>query len=215
MVGWSPSVLVVDEHSIYRRGLVSALTTAALADVIDVATAADARVLGEQRRFDVVVVDREARDLLALVRAFRHKDAAVIVISARSDDADVLDLVAAGVLGYLAKDGLTPEALDAAVRAAARGCGVLEPGLLGRVLRDLARVSDEVLVPRGIGLSLLNERERATLRLVAAGLPIREVAVRLSYSERTIKNVLHDATAKLGARSRSQAVAFAVRDGLI
>ena len=53
------------------------------------------------------------------------------------------------------------------------------------------------------------------LSLIAAGHPTREVAQALSYSERTVKNVLHDVVTKLNARSRSQAVAFAVREGLI
>ncbi len=53
------------------------------------------------------------------------------------------------------------------------------------------------------------------LSLIAAGHPTREVALELSYSERTVKNVLHDVVTKLNARSRSQAVAFAVREGLI
>ena len=53
------------------------------------------------------------------------------------------------------------------------------------------------------------------LSLIAAGHPTREVAQQLCYSERTVKNVLHDVVTKLNARSRSQAVAFAVREGLI
>jgi DNA-binding NarL/FixJ family response regulator len=61
----------------------------------------------------------------------------------------------------------------------------------------------------------LTDREQQVLALIAAGHPTREVAQELSYSERTVKNVLHDVVTKLNARSRSQAVAFAVREGLI
>ena len=61
----------------------------------------------------------------------------------------------------------------------------------------------------------LTEREHAVLSLVAEGVPSREIAGRLAYSERTIKNVLHDAVTKLGARSRSHAVAVAVRERII
>ena len=61
----------------------------------------------------------------------------------------------------------------------------------------------------------LTDREQQVLSLIAAGHPTREVALELSYSERTVKNVLHDVVTKLNARSRSQAVAFAVREGLI
>jgi DNA-binding NarL/FixJ family response regulator len=64
-------------------------------------------------------------------------------------------------------------------------------------------------------IARLSERERDVLRLVAQGLPTREVAAQLCYSERTIKNVIHDVVTKLNARTRSQAVAHAMRDGLI
>jgi len=73
----------------------------------------------------------------------------------------------------------------------------------------------EVLEPRGLSLSWLTAREKQVLRLVANGHPTREVARQLSYSERTIKNVMHDVVTKMNARSRSQAVAEAVRAGLI
>jgi DNA-binding NarL/FixJ family response regulator len=65
------------------------------------------------------------------------------------------------------------------------------------------------------GVSWLTAREQQVLSLIAEGHPTREVAEQLCYSERTVKNVLHDIVTKLGARSRSQAVAHAVRDGLI
>ena len=64
-------------------------------------------------------------------------------------------------------------------------------------------------------LARLTEREQQVLALIAQGHPTREVALELSYSERTVKNVLHDVVTKLNARSRSQAVAHAVREGLI
>ena len=72
-----------------------------------------------------------------------------------------------------------------------------------------------MLEPRGLSLSWLTTRERQVLRLVADGHPTREVAMQLCYSERTIKNVIHDIVTKLNARTRSQAVAEAVRAGLI
>jgi DNA-binding NarL/FixJ family response regulator len=61
----------------------------------------------------------------------------------------------------------------------------------------------------------LSDRELRVLALIAEGHPTREVAQQLCYSERTVKNVLHDIVTKLNVRSRSQAVAHAVRDGLI
>jgi DNA-binding NarL/FixJ family response regulator len=81
--------------------------------------------------------------------------------------------------------------------------------MLGNLLRGLSpEPARSVAGP-------LTDREQQVLALIAAGHPTREVAQQLSYSERTVKNVLHDVVTKLNARSRSQAVAFAVREGLI
>lgn len=69
--------------------------------------------------------------------------------------------------------------------------------------------------PKGLTLPRLTRREQQALSLIAEGHPTREVALKLSYSERTVKNVLHDIVVKLNVRTRSQAVACAVREGLI
>jgi DNA-binding NarL/FixJ family response regulator len=210
-------VHVIDSHAIYRRGLCAALAALpCISDVCDAASlpeaAADPLLPGSR----VAILDRDLDDLFAGIREIRRiADVAVVVCSGRRDDADILEVIGAGAVGYLLKETLTPETLEAGVRSVAAGSGVIEPDLLGRILRDLARVSEEVLEPRGLSLTLLSQREREVLRLVSEGHPTREVAERLCYSERTIKNVLHDVATKLGARSRSQAVAHAVREGLI
>ena len=76
-------------------------------------------------------------------------------------------------------------------------------------------MAQHVLEPRGLSFARLSPRERRVLSLLADGLPTREVARQLSYSERTVKNVIHDVVTKLNARSRSQAIATAMREGLI
>ena len=72
-----------------------------------------------------------------------------------------------------------------------------------------------MLAPRGLTFAGFTDREIAVLRLVAEGLDTSEIARELSYSERTIKNVIHDVTSRLQLRNRSQAVAYAMREGLI
>ena len=69
--------------------------------------------------------------------------------------------------------------------------------------------------PRGLRASGMADREVRILRLVADGLDTREIAHELSYSERTVKNVLHDVTTRFHLKNRSHAVAYAVREGLI
>jgi DNA-binding NarL/FixJ family response regulator len=88
---------------------------------------------------------------------------------------------------------------------------VVAPDLLGNLLKSVSAEGVNGRPP----LARLTEREQQVLALIAQGHPTREVAQELCYSERTVKNVLHDVVTKLNARSRSQAVAHAVREGLI
>jgi DNA-binding NarL/FixJ family response regulator len=210
-------IFILDGHVIYRRGLAASL--AAMDDVEEVGEARTCEeawaspALGEA---DVVVVDPDMEGGFDFIRETRERTGAqVVVCSATSDQHVVLSAVQAGAVGFLCKDTLGAETLSAAVRAAVTGAGVMPPELLGTLLRNLSRVSREVLEPRGLSLSWLTTRERQVLRLVADGHPTREVAMQLCYSERTIKNVIHDIVTKLNARTRSQAVAEAVRAGLI
>jgi DNA-binding NarL/FixJ family response regulator len=206
-------LFVLDPHTIYRRGLVGCLEQ--LPGVEGVADAESVREAWEHP-------DLFASELLLLEVAVlggpdfigavtEATDARVLVCTTEPSDDSVLAALQAGAVGFLRKDTLTPEALAAAVQAAASGAGVVAPDLLGNLLRG---VSSDGLNGRPT-LARLTEREQQVLALIAKGHPTREVALELSYSERTVKNVLHDVVTKLNARSRSQAVAHAVREGLI
>jgi DNA-binding NarL/FixJ family response regulator len=164
-------------------------------------------------RADIVLVDPSlpgGGDFLIAVR--EATGARVLVFSSDCAEDAVLTAMQAGAVGFLRKDALTPDSLSAAVSAAANGNGVVTTELLERLLASVggADAGDGRAVP-----ARLTDREQQVLALIAAGHPTREVALKLSYSERTVKNVLHDVVTKLNARSRSQAVAFAVREGLI
>ena len=80
---------------------------------------------------------------------------------------------------------------------------------------QVRRLQQEVLTPRGIGTDGLNDRERSVLVLLAEGLDTTEIAQRLAYSERTIKNIIHDVITRLNLRNRSHAVAYAIKSGIV
>ncbi len=101
------------------------------------------------------------------------------------------------------------------VRSAAAGEGAVPPDLLGRLLGQVGRAQRQVLGPRGLTFNNLTERESEVLRLVADGLDTAEVATRLAYSPRTVKQVLHDIQIRFHLRNRCHAVAYAIRHGLI
>jgi DNA-binding NarL/FixJ family response regulator len=164
----------------------------------------------------VIIVDHDLPGNDEFIREIcETTPARVIVCTSRCDEDTILGVIQAGAVGILSKQTLTRETLAAGVRAAINGTGVVTPELLGTLLSGISRVSRDVLEPRGLTLSRLTPREQQVLSLIADGMPTREVALELSYSERTVKNVLHDIVIKLNVRTRSQAVACAVREGLI
>jgi DNA-binding NarL/FixJ family response regulator len=205
-------LFVVDPHTIYRRGLAACLES--LPEVESVGHAGSVRQAWEDRALfaaDLVLVDHAmdgGSDFLAA--AGEATEAAVVVCSSLCSEEAVLAALQAGAVGVLRKETLTTDSLASAVRAAADGTGVVTSELLHDLLEGLAPDGNDK--PPAARLS---DREQQVLSLIADGHPTREVAQRLCYSERTVKNVLHDVVTKLGARSRSQAVAHAVREGLI
>jgi DNA-binding NarL/FixJ family response regulator len=206
-------LFVVDPHPIYRGGLVASLQ--AIAGVVGVAEAASPKDAWSRREAlcdaDIVVLDCAADGGIEFIRELRDEAlAAVLVCSDDTRDPTVRAALGEGANGYVAKGQLTHETLEAAIATVASGASVVGAGLLRRVV---TASSDEA--GRSRALSQLTEREQAVLMLIAEGLPTREVAIQLCYSERTVKNVLHDVVTKLGVRSRTQAVVEAVRAGLI
>jgi DNA-binding NarL/FixJ family response regulator len=204
------NLFVLDPHTIYRRGLAACLEL--MPEVTAVAHSASVREAWETPALfdaDLVLLDTAAPGAGDfIVAAHEATGAPVLVCSSHCGEDTVLAAMQAGAAGFLRKETLTPDSLGAAVRATASGSGVVTPDLLDRLVAG-------VPVDDRRALAQLTDREQQVLTLIAEGHPTREVAAQLCYSERTVKNVLHDVVTKLNARSRSQAVAFAVREGLI
>jgi DNA-binding NarL/FixJ family response regulator len=205
-------LFVVDPHTIYRRGL--AVCLEGLPEVESVGHADGVRSAWEDEALfaaDLVIVDHAMPGGADFVGAVREAaGAAVVVCTSLCTEETALAALQAGAVGVLRKETLTTESLASAVRAAAAGNGVVTSELLHELLDGLAPEYDDKPAR-----SRLTDREQQVLSLIANGHPTREVAQQLCYSERTVKNVLHDVVTKLNARSRSQAVAHAVREGLI
>jgi len=154
--------------------------------------------------------------VLAELRSLRGRGVRrVVLLVSRVDDRSLLAAAEAGVTGVLRRSEATPGNLSAALRSAAAGEGTLPPDLLGRLLRQVGQLQRQVLSPRGLTFSGLTERESAVLRLLADGYDTAEVGRKLFYSERTVKNIIHDVTSRLELRNRAHAVAYAIREGLI
>ncbi len=164
----------------------------------------------------VVVADQLDDDTARVVRALGRSERPRIVLVATSIDESTLVAAAEiGIGGLLRRTDATADALVRAISRVAAGEGEVPADLLGRLLEQVGRLQRQVLAPRGLAFSGLSPRETEVLRLVAEGHDTSEIASQMSYSERTVKNVLHDLTTRLQLKNRTHAVAYAMREGLI
>lgn len=164
----------------------------------------------------VLVADEVDDEVARAIKAVQRNGCPrVVLVVTRLDDAGLLAAIEAGACGMLRRGDAHPEALVQAVRSAAAGDGTVPPDLLGRLLSQVGRLQRQVLSPRGLTFTGLTDREVDVLKLLADGMDTAEVANRLCYSERTVKNVVQDITRRHNLKNRTHAVAYALRQGLI
>jgi DNA-binding NarL/FixJ family response regulator len=150
-----------------------------------------------------------------LRRLSRTVPAKLVLIVSRVDDAGLITAVECGVLGLVRRSEATPERLVQVAVLAARDESSMPSDLLARLMVQMGKMHRQLLDPQGLSFSGMNSREIGVLKLVADGFDTRQIAESLAYSERTVKNILHDVTSRLQLRNRSHAVAYAMRHGLI
>ena len=130
----------------------------------------------------------------------------VVALTASTDDARLVGALRAGAIGYVRKDA-EPELLLAVVRAAARGQSMIDPAVASTVLQEMAR--------GGLTGGELTEREIEVLRQLAHGRTNREIAEALFISEETVKTHIGNILSKLHLAHRTQAVIYAIKQGII
>lgn len=203
------AVYVYSDDPISQAGVATQLRGRPEAYVVDGDRIDDAHVV-------VVVADEIDESTVRVVRGLRVRGGPrVVLVVTRLDDSGLMTAIGSGVAGVLRRSEASPESLARAVVSAMNGDGTLAPDLIGRLLHHVNRLQHDVLTPRGLGADGLTERERHVLRLLSEGLGTQEIAGELAYSERTIKNVIHDVTTRLNLRNRSHAVAYAVKAGIV
>jgi DNA-binding NarL/FixJ family response regulator len=203
------STYVYADDPILQAGVISQLRTRPEIDIVEASELSRAQV-------GVAVADALDDETLRILRALKRAAIPHTVLVLRAiDDSTVVSAAEVGVSGLLRRNEATPEVLVRTVQKVAAGDGVIPSDLLGHLLGQVGRLQRQVLSPRGLTFTGLSDREIEVLRLIADGLDTNEIAQQLSYSQRTVKNVLHDVTTRLQLRNRSHAVAYAVREGLI
>ena len=205
-------LVVADDQTVVREGLVTLLSTMAGIEVVgSAADGEEAVALVAQHAPDVVLMDlRMPRlDGIEATRRIRadHPVVQVVVLTTYADDESIVHALQAGALGYLTKDA-GREHIRRALEAAAAGQAVLDPavqaGLVGAARLPPPPAPAEL--PDG-----LTEREGEVLRLIAAGKSNGEIAKALFVSEATVKTHVNHIFAKTGSRDRAKAIAYAHR----
>ena len=212
------TVMVVDDHPMWRDSVTRDLTEAGLSVVATAANGTEAITRAKATRPQVVVLDLQIPEPngVAVTASLVASDPAVrvLILSASGEQDDVLEAVKAGATGYLVKSASRVELL-AAVRRVAEGDTVFTPGLAGLVLGEYRRLSDTpAATSSDPDAPRLTERETEVLRLVAKGMSYKQIAERLFLSHRTVQNHVQNTLRKLQLHNRVQLVRYAIEQGL-
>jgi DNA-binding NarL/FixJ family response regulator len=205
-------ILVVDDYPIVREGLVSVLENQADYEVVGTASSAEEGIpLAESAQPDVILLDLELPGIsgvdaipqfLRVVPGVR-----IIVFTGFDSDERVFGAIRSGAKGYLLKGATPNQEIIRAIRIVYGGGSLLEPNIAAKVLAEMGS-------PRAAS-SLLSDREMEILKLVAEGLPNKQIAGALGITERTVKFHLSSIFTKLDAENRAQAVAIAAQRGML
>lgn len=206
-------VLLVDDHTLVRAGVRRLLEAHAGVQVVAEASSADEAMAAlERETVDVAVLDLSmpGGDGLSLIGRVRktHPGVRAIVLTMHADGAYVARAIREGAKGYLLKDSAAQD-LTAAIETVMAGeeyYGSAVQQLMAGTLRD----GD---APRGV--EGLTEREREVLRLVAQGMPTKQIAGELAISSRTVETHRANIMRKLDARSVAVLTQIAIREGLL
>lgn len=211
------SVLLVDDHALVREGLRQLLELEEDIQVIGEAVdGLDALRLVRQLRPEVVLMDVRMPliDGIAVTRQITQEfpSLAVIMLTMERHSQQMLQAMKNGARGYLLKSASARDVAQA-IRTVSNGGMLIEPGFTGAIVGELRRLS--LLSAGQHPLDALSEKEIEIIRYVAAGMSNKEIADKLSYSEKTVKNYLSIIFQKLNIRDRTQAAILALRNGLL
>lgn len=208
-------VLLVDDHVMVRKGVLSILTAAPGIEVIGEATdGKEAVKVTLRQKPDLVLMDINMPELSGVEATRKIKaelpDTKVVILTVSETDKDLFEAIKAGADGYLLKN-LGPEELVSALEAAYAGESPISPSMASKMLKEFRQQRSG---PSNEGAQQLSPREIEVLQLASQGLTYKEIAAQLFVAESTVKNHMRHIMEKLHLRNRSEAVSYAIREGL-
>lgn len=211
-------ILVVDDHALFRKGIISLLSQIEELEIIGEASNGEEGVLkAKELKPDIVLMDVEMPEMDG-VEAVKHIKKALpeckVVMLTISDEDDVLfKSIRNGAQGYLLKS-IDPDDMIREIRGLLKGEAALSKAIASKILKEFSNISR-----KGKEINLqkynLSEREKEVLSLVAEGLTNKEIAASLDITENTVKNHLCNIMEKLHLQNRVQLATFAWKEGII
>jgi DNA-binding NarL/FixJ family response regulator len=215
MTGNELKVLVVDDHELFRRGIIGLLEERGIQVAGEASLAADAIRQAPELGPAVVLMDLSMPGMSGVEATQCLTTAAplarVLVLTMMTDDEHVMDALLAGACGYLLKDASIDQIVEG-IQAAARGESVISPRIASRLVRRLREPQE---IEPGLSGEDMTTRELEVLELLARGLGNVEIAQALYLSQHTVKNHVSSILIKLQVENRVQAAVRAVRGGLV
>jgi DNA-binding NarL/FixJ family response regulator len=205
-------LVVVDDHALFRAGLVSLLTSIPEFEIVgEAGDGRQALAVVREEKPDVVLLDVNMPVMggVEMVEALQDNDRPrILMLTISKHDQDLFGAIAAGADGYLLKDA-EPDELRRAINLVADGKSVLSPEVTSRVLKA---VSSSHGIPPDVALS---KREMDVLNCLAKGMTSAQIAKDLFISENTVKTHVRHILEKLEASNRAEAVSRAIQLGII
>ena len=208
------TVFIADDHSILREGLRSLLEKQRFSVVGEAANGVTTAQMVLKLKPDIVIMDISMPDMNGVEATrritSRYPSIKVVALSMHRDKRFVTEMLDAGASGYLLKDCVLDEVLNA-LKVVLSGKTYISPGISGVVIEDYLRY--QKMAPRSAA-SQLTPKEREVLQLIAEGKSAKEIAYLLELSGKTVDHHRHEIFRKLGIRSVAELVKFALREGI-
>jgi DNA-binding NarL/FixJ family response regulator len=209
-------ILVAEDHPLFRKGMISLLSSVAEFEVVGEATTGEeAAALAAELQPDVVLMDLQMPNVNGIEATRRivseSPSIRVLVVTLLEDEESVFMALRAGARGYVLKDA-DEEEMVLSIRAVGKGEAIFSPAIATRVLAYFAAPDPSVAPPRAF--PTLTEREREILLLIARGHPNPTIAKQLSLSTKTVGNYVSNVFAKLQVADRAEAIVRAREAGL-
>ncbi|MCR4441593.1 MAG: response regulator transcription factor [Peptococcaceae bacterium] len=210
-------VVIVDDHPLVREGLRKILEMSDEIEVVDEAGDGQGAInVTRKQKPDVILMDinMPGTNGIEATRVIKREFASVgiIALTIHEEEEYILELVRAGVSGYVLKD-IAPAKLLETIKTVAAGQSVIDPGITSKVFGELNRLSRSRRVKEE--WETLTDREMDVLKLIAQGRSNKEIAKLLTISEKTVKNHITNIFRKLQVEDRTQAVLFAIKNRMV